>query len=310
MAQAVIDIGTNTLILLIAQYQKGKLDVLHDEAHITRLGQGLNNNHFFIPQAMDRTLTVLEDFKRTCDQYKVKKIKAVGTAACRQAANAQVFLNKVKERTQIDIEVVSGNQEAEFTFMSAYRDFGKDHQKVIIVDIGGGSTEFMTGPSGIDKPEAVISLPMGSVKLTEEIVTSDPIRDEEYQKLIQVIQQRMQGSLNNFFPEDFNPQNYDLIATAGTATTLKSIQLGLDEYDSEKVHGSVLQKTDLEKIIQDLAQKSTKQRQQMAGLEPLRADVILAGALLLLETLKYFQKNQTIISDRGVRYGVFYEYFT
>ena len=311
MTHAVIDIGTNTVILLIAK-PKGKagIEVVLDKAVITRLGQGLTENHFFSPEAMKRTRAALSDFAALCKQHKVKKIVAVATAACRNSANTDVFLNAVKKECGLKIEVISGEQEAEYAFRAAYQDFSK-YKKIIVVDIGGGSTEIITGPAQSKKggPEHLISLPIGSVRLTEQFVRSDPIISEEFHSLQRSIRNTLSDELDEFYPENFNSEDYEIVATAGTATTLAAMILKLKNYKPEKVHGYKLRQEKLEKLLAEIAIASVRERQKMPGIEPLRADVILAGGLVLHLILKHFKKESVTISDRGLRYGVFYKKF-
>lgn len=312
MTYAVIDIGTNTFILLIAKSSgKKSFKILHDQAVITRLGQGLIENHFLLSEAMKRSIVVLKDFKKTCKKFKVKKIMAIGTAACRTAANIQVFLNEVKKECGIKIDVITGDQEAEYVFLSAWHDFGAKNKKLIVVDIGGGSTEIITGPklSNAKKasPETVISLPVGSVRLTEQYISTDPVIQPEFNRLITVVRNTLIDELDGFYPPEFNPLDYSLVATAGTATTLASLNKKLKKYSSSKVHGSRLKIDSLQTLINELAVKSVTDRQTMPGMEPLRADVIFAGSLLLFEIIRYFKQDTTLISDRGLRYGVLYK---
>jgi len=299
---AIIDIGTNTLILLIARLTGSKMQVLHDEAIITRLGQGISQNHFFISEAMARTLAALKKFKAICDHQKVSKIIAVGTAACRNAANANVFLNNVKKECGFKVKVISGEDEAEATFSAASRDFKKN--KIIVVDIGGGSTEIIESLSTNKK--TAISLPIGSVKLTEQYIRHDPIQDEEYQILEKGIDLVLQDEMDSLFEENY--ERHTLIATAGTAATLATLDRKLKKYVPEKVHGYELTQAHLQKIIVTLKALSVKDRTKLPGMEPLRADVILAGSLLLSKILTYFSKESCLVSDRGLRYGVLYQY--
>lgn len=307
MNHAVIDIGTNTIILLVVKVKGKKVEeVLHDEAIITRLGQALTENHFFLSPAMDRTTATLQKFAETCEKFKVKKIVAVGTAACRIAANASVFINRVKKETGIKIQVISGDQEAEFAFASVWNDFGAKHKKIIVVDIGGGSTEIITGPMPKKQglPDNVISLHLGSVRFTEQYITRDPITQEEFARLQLAVKNAIADELDDFYPKDFDPTQYTLVATAGTATTLAAMDKKLTKYSSKKIQGTKLTLDNLEKLIDELAAKSIAERQKMPGLEPLRADVILTGALILRETMTYFKQTETLISDRGLRFGV------
>lgn len=310
MPQAIIDIGTNTLILLIGKVGRGKkLEIIHDEAIITRLGQGLNDYHFFCEEAFTRTFDALKKFKKTCEKFKVKNIKAVGTAACRISANIDVLKHKMKTELQIPLEVISGNDEANYTFQSAYKDFSQKHKKLIVVDIGGGSTEIIYGPlSSTNKnPASTISLPIGSVKITEHAQPSDPITKLEFNALVKFIRNNIKDELDFFYDENINLDKYHLVATAGTATTLYAIKEKMKIYDSSQVNGGLITKSELENIINHLAKLTLQERQKLPGLEPLRADVILSGAVLLYELLSYFKKDEFTISDRGLRFGAFYK---
>ncbi len=310
MPQAVIDIGTNTIILLIGTPLRKSIKVIHDEAVICRLGQALSENHFFLPEAMKRTVEVLKKFKATCEEKKVEKIIAVGTAAFRQAANADVFVQTIKKECGFKPSVLSGEEEAEVVFLAALHDFGPEQKKLIVVDIGGGSTEIITGPiKGKNRPESVISLPLGSVLLTETYVHDDPISADDFQRLERGISNSLKDYLDDFYDDDFNPQDYCLVATAGTATTLSAIDQQMAVYKPKAIHGSRLKKKNLQKLIPRLAEKTIKERQKLPGLDPLRADVILAGALLLHAIMSHFKKEETVISDRGLRYGIFYKKF-
>ena len=307
---AVIDIGTNTLILLIAKNNGKKMEVLHDEAVITRLGQGLTENHFFSSEAMNRTKAVLVSFKKKCDEMKVQKIVAVGTAACRIAANTKVFQDTVKKECGFKIDIISPDEEANGTFQAVFADFGDKKSKFIVVDIGGGSTEIITGPMASKKggPESVISLTTGSVRLTEQYVHSDPISEEDFNRLHIGIRNGLVDDLDGFYPNnDFSA--YKMIATAGTATTLAALDKKMARYNPAKIHGAKLSKKNLEQIIGRLVPLSVSEKQKLPGLEPLRADVILSGALLLNEIMRYFKQDTTLISDRGLRYGVYAKRF-
>ncbi len=307
MHYAIIDIGTNTLILLIVKKTKKGFEVICDKAIITRLGQAVSENHFLMPEAMKRTQNALAEFKAECAKYEVEKILAVGTAAFRNSANAKVFVDKIKKELKLSIQIISGEEEADYVFGAAYEDFGKEGN-LIVVDIGGGSTEIITGPiKGKTKSETEISLPYGSVKLTEQYIHSDPVSDSDLLRLIQGIRNGIRDNLDGLYAEDFNPSTATLVATAGTATTLATLCQGLKSYDADLVHGSKITKEQLATIIEILARKNIKERQKIPGLDPLRADVILSGGILLSEIMSYFKKTEVVISDRGLRYGVLYK---
>lgn len=308
MPFAVIDIGTNTVILLIAKLQKNSLKVLHDEAHITRLGKGLSENHFFDPTAMKRTIEVLKKYKEICLEHKVEKIEVIGTAAFRTAANSQVMLEKILTECDMKARIISGEEEAEAVFEAASNDFLKTNKKLLVIDIGGGSTEIILGPDPKNKPLALVSIPVGSVKLTEEYVHHDPITEQEFKKLLSFIQSELKDHLDSLF-ETFDIEECTLVATAGTATTVAAATLKMVDYDPTTIHGHCLKQDTLAKLIDKLVNCDLRTRQKMPGINPERADVIIAGSILLYEIMRYFKKESTLISDRGLRYGIFYRTF-
>lgn len=309
MNYAVIDIGTNTLILLIAKIVRKSIVPLVDRAIITRLGQGLAENHCFSSEAMQRTQRVLDEFIAQCREKKVKKIITVGTAAWRIAANAQVFLDRLKDELKLKVEVISGQQEAEYVFLSAWHDFGEKNRPLIVFDVGGGSTEIITGPIGGKKfgPSSTASLSLGSVRFTEQYIHHDPIQKEEFSQLHRAIKNTVIDELGDFYPPDFDPAASQVIATAGTVTTLYSLANRMGSYDPESVHGGTLALSQVTQMINTLIPLSIAERQRLPGMEPLRADVLLCGALICKEILEFFGKQEMIVSDHGLRYGVFYK---
>ncbi|MDP2600898.1 MAG: Ppx/GppA phosphatase family protein [Deltaproteobacteria bacterium] len=299
MKMAVIDIGTHSVLLLIAQKNSdGNITVLADEATLTRIGEKMGSMHVFIPAAMERTLAVLKKYKAICNRHGVEKIIAVGTAAFRKAQNAKDFVEEVKQKTGIAIEIISGEREAALTWKAASTDFGSD---IMVIDIGGGSTEIIMGPRTGDHGPWTKSLGVGSVLLTEKY-------GQDYDKLCEVIENELQ-----VFPSPLEgeggrrPGEGALVATAGTATTLGAIKKKMKVYHHNEIHGSKLSLDELKNIIADLRSKTIEERKKIPGLEPGRADVILAGSLLLLKTAEHFGFKEITVSDRGVRWGLLYE---
>lgn len=292
MKIATIDIGTNSVLLLIVEKkQDHSLNILADEAIITRIGEGLGQANQFLSSGMERTLNCLKRYRILCDQHRVEKIIAVGTAAFRKAANAKEFVAQVKKECGFEVEVISGKREARLTWKAASTDFGGD---IIVVDIGGGSTEIILSE------KQLVSLPVGSVFLTENFCHSDPISEDDYQKICNTIEEQ----LNSLKLKNKNVKQ--LIATAGTATTLGAIQKKMMVYKHHEIHGLQLSLTEIKKILVELKSKTVAERKKIPGLEPLRADVILAGTLLLQKISEYFGFDVITISDRGVRWGLVY----
>lgn len=293
---AILDIGTNTITLLIARlHSPEKFTVLSDDADIVRLGEGIHTAHAFLPAAMDRTYDALERMATKIHDAGCDAVHAVGTAAFRHAANAQEFIQRVQDGLGITIHIISGDEEARLIALAAKADFSHLSRPLVVMDIGGGSTEFIMDDGTRD---TAISLPFGSVKLTERFIQNDPPHDAEIDALCSYLQNEMTQ-----LPRVDTPSVH-LVACAGTATSLATLHLGLADYDAVRVHGSRISHAGLVNVITRLRALPFSERSQLPGLSPLRADVIIAGAHILLEAMDYYGTAECIISDRGLRYGV------
>ena len=299
MKLAAIDIGTHCVLLLIVENKNNQLVPLVDEATLTRIGEGMGQTNVFLPSGMERTLEVLKKYKTICDKQRVEKIIAVGTAAFRKAKNAKEFVAQVKKECGIIINIICGEREAELTWKAASTDFGEE---IAVVDIGGGSTEIIRPETRDQRPETN-SIPIGSVLLTEKYCHSDPISEKDYKNLCNAIDKQVQL----LKPNASLPKT--LVATAGTATTLGAIKKKMRIYKHAAIHGSKLTLAELKKIIADLKSKTIAERKKILGLEAGRADVILAGSLLLEKIAEHFGFKEIMISDRGVRWGLVYKEF-
>ena len=300
--QATIDIGTNSVLLLIGEAgPDGVVRPVVDEARVTRLGQGLANSGLISDKAAERTIAAIEDYLGLCDKHNVRGIAAVGTATLRRAANAKDFLLVAERMLGLRVEVISAEREAELTYIASAHDFGEG---IVVIDIGGGSTEIISSPSGSRR---LVSIPIGSVSLTEGFLHTDPPSAEEIDSLRRHVRETLAEMAD---PAAFaRAHEAKLIATAGTATTLAAIHLGLEPYRPEEAHGKILAVTELRAIIDELKSKTVEQRKQIKGLIPERADVILAGAELLHEAMGQLGYTEVTVSDRGVKWGLFYEEF-
>ncbi len=295
---ATIDIGTNSVLLLIGEpLPDGSVAVAEDRAEGTRLGEGLAQHGAISPEASARTLEVLKQYHDLCIKHGAKGIAVVGTAALRNASNASEFIDALKRELGLAVEVISQDREALLTYEACAHDFGKE---ILVVDIGGGSTEFISA-------DDIASLPIGCVSLLEEFLKKDPPTEAEMISLRTSVRKALVSSLE---PRAFaRPHDRELVAVAGTPTTLKAILLSLQPYDPKRVHGSSLSISDLRNIIDMLLKKTIAQRKEIKGLIPQRADVIVSGAALLLEAMSYLGFEKVTISDRGVKWGLFYEKF-
>lgn len=305
---AAIDVGTNSVLLLIARPQpEGGIEVLTDEAHITRIGEGIGADNLFQPAAMDRTLAILAQYATQCREAGVERIIAVGTAAFRRVTNGQQFSDRVRRTCGIALDVISGTREATLSHHAAARDFGDD---LLVCDVGGGSTEYIWCASRKSEITA-ISLPLGSVALQEKYCHSDPISPADYEMTRAAIVSELHSHLGEQHGGGAGltagrlPGT--LIALAGSATTLAAMHLQLREYNHWQVHGTILTAIDIEALVATLRARTLAERKQLPGLEPGRADVILPGAMILLETMQMLRYDRVTISDRGVRWGLVYE---
>ncbi len=300
---AAIDIGTNSVLLLLGEVgADGRVEVKIDCAEGTRLGQGLSSTGRISDEAAERTLAVLREYRRLCDEQGAGEIAVVGTEALRRAENARSFVSLVKDQVGFDVEIISKEREAELTYAASERDFGSD---IVVLDIGGGSTELIA--KNADSKLVTLSMPIGCVTLLENFVESDPVTGAELSSVRLRIREVLEESVE---PRIFaRPNDRTLIATAGTATTLKAMDVELEPYRADAVHGKPISIARLRDIIDELMKKTIPQRREMKGLPSQRADVILTGAALLHEAMSYLGFARATISDRGVRWGLFYEKF-
>lgn len=296
---ATIDIGTHSVLLLIAERVGGKVRSWVDQATLTRIGEGLGKNDVFLPESMERTLEVLKKYKKICDDQCVTNILCVGTAAFRKAKNASDFVKQVEKECGITTQIISGEREATLTWKAASTDFGEN---IMVVDIGGGSTEIIRHDS---RKVHAVSMPIGSVVLTEKYCHSDPISETDYQKICAAIEEQLSS-----FDTSILRHSETLIATAGTVTTLGAIKLGMKVYKHNEVHGTKLLQAELRAIIADFKSKTIEERKKIPGLEPGRADVILSGSLILEKVAGHFGFKEITVSDRGVRWGLIYNNLT
>jgi exopolyphosphatase/guanosine-5'-triphosphate,3'-diphosphate pyrophosphatase len=298
---ASIDIGTNTILLLIAEGSEGEMKPLLEMEAIVRLGENLQKSGVISPQAMDRGLQTLTQYLERCQAWEVQKLFAVGTSALREAKNSEVFLKLVKEKLNLSIGVISGEEEAQLSFLAVAKDFQETGKPILVVDVGGGSTEFILGRG--DQISQWISLPLGSVRFTEQFLHSDPVQEEEWQKMERKI-------LESLVDIPHSQEPLSMVAVGGTATTLASVEQGLEEFVVEKIHHFVLKKEALKNQLLLYRSQTIEERKKIPGLPMARADVVLAGAAILYLTMEEVNCPSVLMSCHGVRYGLIYKMLT
>lgn len=308
MFEATIDIGTNSVLLLVGEVQPdGSIRVAEDIANVTRLGEGLVRHGELSERATTRTLAVLAEYRDIAARYGITAPACIGTLALREAANASTFIRRARQELGLDIEVLSAEREATLTYHAAAHDFGPS---IAVLDIGGGSTELICerrGPKGPTNGHHLISLPLGCVTLTESFLKRDPTTPDELHALRLSIRATLEQQVE---PLHFaRPNDLSLVATAGTATTIMAMHLKLASYRGDAVHGHRIRITEVRNLIDALMERTLAERRTMPGLIPERADVILAGSVLLHEAMSFLGYADVMISDRGVKWGLFYERF-
>jgi len=299
MKYASIDVGTNTVLLMVAE-TKEKIEEIYDTATITRLGEGLKQTGNLSTEAMERTLNALRRYRAIADKNQVQDVLCVGTAALREAKNRDVFLELVNKELCFPIRVISEHDEAFYTYLSVRQNFTDDTERVIIIDIGGGSTEIIYGnrENFID----FISLPVGSVKLTEMFIQHDPPLDDEIRLL--------RDFLKSILKLPFGKGILSVVGTAGTVTTFGSIAIGLCQWDKKQIHGLRLSLQRIDNVVYQLANMALCERNTLPGMEKGREDIILQGIILLQETMRYLGAEELMIDANGVRHGVLCERLT
>ncbi len=296
---AAIDIGTNTILLLIAgQTPDGLPQPIVDLETTTRLGEGLVRTHRIHPHAMQKSLAVIESYLALCRDMGVTKVVAVGTSSLREATNRSEFVQRVKRRCGLEIEIISGQEEARLSYLAVAKDKKWSSGPLTVIDIGGGSTEWIHGDSPGEV--RVFSLNIGSVTLTEQFLVSDPIKEDEYQAMASHVKRL----LVNIPPLQGNPP---LVGIGGTITALFSVKQGLTEFDPARIHHGLLELQDIEGQIELFKALALEERKAITGLPPERADVIIAGATILLHSLLRFGSKRAWVSTHGLRYGILFE---
>jgi exopolyphosphatase/guanosine-5'-triphosphate,3'-diphosphate pyrophosphatase len=293
---AAVDLGTNSTRLLVADVDEGRISDVARETRITRLGEGVDERRRLLPGPIARVRNVLADFRRAAESLGAERTLAIATSAIRDAENGEAFLGEVEWSYGFKTRLLSGHDEALMMFRGVTSERTLEHGTVI-VDIGGGSTELVAGgPNGVRWHD---SLDIGSVRITERFLHSDPPTQDELSGAAAAAC----ALLAERVPAEIRSDISSAIGVAGTITSLGALALGLKEYDREQVHGSELTAVALEQQLTRLASVSLEERRGMRPLDPDRAPVIVGGALIAREVLAYFGLDKLEISERDILDG-------
>jgi len=303
---ASVDVGSNTLRLLVAEIKDKQVIDIFSDRKITRLGHRVDQIGFLQDENMSLSLAALREFSVAMSKYGVRHAKAVATSALREASNSKLFVRKVFDETGIMIEVISGEREAGLTLRGILLSFPDasftPERPAFIVDIGGGSSEWILyrGKDLVDMG----SIPVGVIKLSRKFVGNDPISndamanlDHELRPFLEDVRRRIGHFLSS---------STRFIGTAGTFATIASIDLALEAYSRKKIHLHTISLKRLQKMRDDLAALPLKERKKIAGLEPERADLIIPGIQFTITAMTFFHFDELLISDYGLLEGVLF----
>jgi exopolyphosphatase/guanosine-5'-triphosphate,3'-diphosphate pyrophosphatase len=295
---AVVDIGSNSTRLLVADVgADGAVTELERRSTVTRLGQGVDRTGVLAAEAMDRVFATLEGYRARIDAHHAEATSAVLTSAVRDARNGAEFTAAVRDRFGLEASTLSGEEEARLTFLGATSERDGDDGEVVVIDIGGGSTELVAGERGAVR--FFVSTQAGVVRQTERHVRQDPPAAEELRALAAEAAQVFAEAV----PADVRADARVAVAVAGTATSCAAMAQGLEPYDPAKVHGFRLALAECERLLARLAAMTDDERRSVPGLHPDRAPTIVAGVLLLVEALRAFGLEEVEVSEHDILRG-------
>lgn len=295
---AILDIGTNSIKFFVFSIEDGNSKTIIEANNISRLGEGLLKTGIISDEAMERNIVALREFLDIAKKEEVEEITAVGTMCLRTAKNSSTFIQRAKKELNLDITVIPGEEEARLSYLSVLSTIGKTEKDVVVFDTGGGSTEFIFGKGAELKNR--ISLNVGAVHPTEEFLISDPVTNDELSK--------MQNFMKEFFTEKIQDRKADyLIGIGGTVTSMGAVMHKMVKYDPTIIQGSQMSLIEVNNQIELYKNKTIEERKQIPGLQPKRADVILAGAGIIQTIMQIFNIDSFTISDRGLRHGLMFD---
>jgi exopolyphosphatase / guanosine-5'-triphosphate,3'-diphosphate pyrophosphatase len=298
-----VDIGTNSVRLLVADVDghdpaDARITILDRRMRITRLGQSVNATRRLQPDAIERTVAVLREYRAAMDEHGATALRATATSAARDATNRDDFFGPATDALGVEPELLSGDEEARLSFLGATAELGNEPPPYLVVDIGGGSTEFVLGTS---KPEGLVSVDIGCVRVTEQFLASDPPSPEELSAAVSVVRDHL-ADVARELPGISEART--LVGLAGTITTVAAIEQGLPEYDRERIHHFRLAKTAAEDVFRTLALEPADVRRHNPGLEPGRVDVIVGGVIVLVSILRAFGFDEVLVSEADILDGL------
>jgi exopolyphosphatase/guanosine-5'-triphosphate,3'-diphosphate pyrophosphatase len=297
MRVGVIDCGTNSIRLLIADIDGNNFREVTRQMQVVRLGQGVDETNQFHPDALERTFAAVDLYAAELARRGVEKIRFCATSATRDATNRNIFIDGVKERLGIEPEVISGDEEARLSFAGATREFSRTDGPFLVVDIGGGSTEFVLGTDSVD---TAISVNIGCVRMTERHFHNDPPTADE----IALARRDIQNAIDIAYASVDIKSAKTLVCVAGTATTVAAAALDLPEYDRYAIHLSRIQADQVHDVSKRFTSMTRDERAALGYMHPGRVDVITAGSLVLSEIVRATGAKEFVASENDILDGM------
>lgn len=299
---AVIDIGTNSVKFNISERRDdGSWQTIVDRADITRLGEGLEETGAIASDAMERTVSAIAAMVDEARKNNVEEIAAVGTMGMRTARNSQQFIDAVEQRCGVKIEIISGDEEGRLAYIAVKSGLGLAQGSLAIFDTGGGSSQFTFGHG--DAVAERFSVNVGAVRYTEKYSLSGVVPPDQLQAALKAIAADL-GRLDN------RPSPDTLVGMGGAITNMAAVKHSMAKYDPNVIQGSTIERAEVERQIAILCSNSLDDRRKIVGLQPKRADVILAGACIVKTVMEKLGKDQLSVSDRGLRHGLLIDRFS
>jgi exopolyphosphatase/guanosine-5'-triphosphate,3'-diphosphate pyrophosphatase len=293
---AVVDIGSNSTRLLIAEVDGGRVVEVERQSRVTRLGRGVDLSGQLSGEAIEAACEAIADYVALCREAGVERIEAIATSAVRDASNGSAFVAELRERFALSARVLDGEEEARLTYLGATSEHSPS-EPTLVVDIGGGSTELIVGTG--EEIAFHASLQAGVVRHSERHISNDPPAASELEALAADVRALIEGAT----ADQPGARAKAGIAVAGTPTSLASIELGLEPYDPKQVHGHTLTLTSIQRLLSQLASAPLSKRVQITGMHPDRAPNIVAGIVILVETIRAFGLERIVVSEHDILYG-------
>jgi exopolyphosphatase/guanosine-5'-triphosphate,3'-diphosphate pyrophosphatase len=298
---AAVDMGTNSTRLLVVDLdgrgRNAKLVTVERRTQITRLGQGVDRDRTLQPEAIERTLSALREYRSVIDELGVERVRATATSAARDASNRDELFDPTERVLGVRPELLAGDDEARLEFLGATAGL-TEPAPYLVVDVGGGSTELIVGT---DEPEGLVSVDIGCVRLTEQFLHSDPPTAEELSQAVSVVRDQLADVGRQLPAARLAPT---LVGTAGTVWTLAAIELGVDAARNDLIDHFRLTKAAAEDVFRTLATEPVAQRRHNPGLEPGRVDVIVGGAIVVVSVMRHWGFDSLLVSEADILDGL------